>query len=226
MALVCPDGRCALPVAPHWARTVVVAVGSASCQAHWPAPRAGATMDRWPTVPGVSCLIEFAHAGPIPSPRGGPNPLGHIPCQRPPCATPVFTWSVPRALGFRRPCPPPPAFRLPGFPLSVPFLFHGALYALAMCPHCASVLGSCGALSSVTRSSPCRPAPPSWRRCPAWPSCRFSPGLWGGDTVVSGALPGSVLRVACVGLGFASRPLDRMGTRTALCTHREGRDVG
>ena len=30
-SLDCPDGRCALPAAPHWARTAVRAVGSARC---------------------------------------------------------------------------------------------------------------------------------------------------------------------------------------------------
>ena len=45
-SLACPDGRCALPAAPRWARTVVRAVGSALGQAHWSPPQAGATAGR------------------------------------------------------------------------------------------------------------------------------------------------------------------------------------
>ena len=56
-SLAYPDGRCALPAAPHRARTAVRAVGSALGQAHWPPPQAGATSGRWPTVPGVTHLI-------------------------------------------------------------------------------------------------------------------------------------------------------------------------
>ena len=46
-------------------------MGSDPRQAHWPPPRAGATMGRWPTVPSVSHLIASAQAGPIWSPGGG-----------------------------------------------------------------------------------------------------------------------------------------------------------
>ena len=45
-SLACPDGRCALPAAPRWARTAVRAVGSALGQAHWSPPQAGATAGR------------------------------------------------------------------------------------------------------------------------------------------------------------------------------------
>ena len=45
-SLACPDGRCALPAAPRWARTAVRAVGSALGQAHWSSPQAGATAGR------------------------------------------------------------------------------------------------------------------------------------------------------------------------------------
>ena len=45
-SLACPDGRCALPAAPRWARTAVRAVGSALRQAHWSPPQAGATAGR------------------------------------------------------------------------------------------------------------------------------------------------------------------------------------
>ena len=46
VSLACPDGRCALPTAPRWARTAVRAVGSALGQAHWSPPQAGATAGR------------------------------------------------------------------------------------------------------------------------------------------------------------------------------------
>ena len=46
MSLACPDGRCALPAAPRWARTAVRAVGSALGQAHWSPTQAGATVGR------------------------------------------------------------------------------------------------------------------------------------------------------------------------------------
>ena len=39
MSLACPDGRCALPATPCWARTAVPAVGSALAQAHWSLPQ-------------------------------------------------------------------------------------------------------------------------------------------------------------------------------------------
>ena len=59
-SLAYPDGRCALPAAPHRARTAARAVGSALGQAHWPPPEAGATSGRCPTVPGVTHLIACA----------------------------------------------------------------------------------------------------------------------------------------------------------------------
>ena len=73
-SLAYPDGRCALPAAPHRTRTAVRAVGSALGQAHWPPPQAGATSGRWPTVPGVTHLIACAQVGPIRTPGGPPNP--------------------------------------------------------------------------------------------------------------------------------------------------------
>ena len=46
VSLACPDGRCALPAVPPWARTAIRAVGSAHGQAHWSPPQAGATAGR------------------------------------------------------------------------------------------------------------------------------------------------------------------------------------
>ena len=48
-----------------------------------PPPRAGATMGRRPTVPGVSCPLTSTQAGPIWSLGGPPNPSGQVPCQAP-----------------------------------------------------------------------------------------------------------------------------------------------
>ena len=45
-SLAYPDGRCALPAAPHRTRTAVRAVGCAPGHAHWPTPQAGATSSR------------------------------------------------------------------------------------------------------------------------------------------------------------------------------------
>ena len=45
-SLASPDGRCALPAAPCRTRTAVRAVESAPGQAHWSAPKAGATSGR------------------------------------------------------------------------------------------------------------------------------------------------------------------------------------
>ena len=128
-SLAYPDGRCALPAAPHRTRTVVRAVGSALGQAHWPPPQAGATSGRWPTVPGVTHLIACAQVGPIRTPGGPPNPRGRVPHQRlsralvtpaprrslrclslPSCFRPQGRPPVPRPL----PCPLAPAMpRLP-----------------------------------------------------------------------------------------------------------------
>ena len=78
VSLACPDGRCALPAAPRWARTAVRAVGSALGQAHWSPPQAGATAGRCPTVLGVSHLIAV---GPILSPGGPQTPeVGSLAC--------------------------------------------------------------------------------------------------------------------------------------------------
>ena len=74
-SLAYPDGRCALPAAPHRTRTAVRAVGSALGQAHWPPPQAGATSGRWLTVPGVTHFFACAQVGPIRTPGGGPKPL-------------------------------------------------------------------------------------------------------------------------------------------------------
>ena len=124
-----PRWGCALPAAPHRTRTAVRAVGSALGQAHWPAPQAGATSGRWPTVPGVTHLIACAQVGPIRTPGGPPNPRGRVPHQRlsralvtpgpprslrcwsvPPCFRPQGRPPVPRPL----PCPLAPAMsRLP-----------------------------------------------------------------------------------------------------------------
>ena len=73
-SLAYPDGRCALPAAPHRTRTAVRALGSAPGQAHWPSPQAGATTGHWPTVLGVTHLIACAQVGPIRSPGGPPDP--------------------------------------------------------------------------------------------------------------------------------------------------------
>ena len=101
-SLAYPDGRCALPAAPHRTRTAVRAVGSALGQAHWPPPQAAATSGRWPTVPGVTHLIACAQVGPIRTPGGPPNPRGRVPHQRllralvtPPPPRSLRCWSLP-----------------------------------------------------------------------------------------------------------------------------------
>ena len=132
VSLAGPDGRCALPAAPHWARTAVRAVGSAPCQAHWPPPGAGATMGRYPPVLGVSRLLAAAQAGPIRSPGPPPNPAGQVPCRRPPVGI-GCSFAGPRcphAFGARLPrpsspllgsvsAPPHPASRVPIAPCVV-----------------------------------------------------------------------------------------------------------
>ena len=110
-SLAYPDGRCALPAAPHRTRTAVRAVESALGQAHWPPPQAGATSGRWPTVPGVTHLIACAQVGPIRTPGGPPNPGGRVPHQRPSRA--LVTPAPPRSL---RCWSLPPCFRPQGRP--------------------------------------------------------------------------------------------------------------
>ena len=141
MSLAYPDGRCALPAAPHRTRTAVHAVGSALGQAHWPTPQASATSGRWPTVLGVTHPIACAQVGPIRTPGGPPNPGGRVIHQRllralaspapprllrcwslPPCFLPQGRPSFPRPL----PCFLVPAVsRLPL--LSAPALAHWCL---------------------------------------------------------------------------------------------------
>ena len=113
-SLAYPDGRCALPAAPHRTRTAVRAVGSALGQAHWPPPQAGATSGRWPTVPGVTHLIARAQMGPIRTPGGPPNPRGRVPHQR--CSRALVT-------------PPPPVG--PCLPAFIP---RGADPGPLLCP--------------------------------------------------------------------------------------------
>ena len=112
-SLAYPDGRCALPAAPHRTRTAVRAVGSALGQAHWPPPQAGATSGRWPTVPGVTHLIARAEMGPIRTPGGPPNPRGRVPHQR--LSRALVTPAPPVRCGVG-PCLP--AFVPRGVPLS------------------------------------------------------------------------------------------------------------
>ena len=144
-SLAYPDGRCALPAAPHRTRTAVRAVGSALGQAHWPPPQAGATSGRWPTVPGVTHLIACAQVGPIRTPGGGPNPRGRVPHQRfsralvtpapprslrclslPSCFRPQGRPPVPRPL----PCPPGPR-HAPSAPAVCPC--SGVLVSFVVC---------------------------------------------------------------------------------------------
>ena len=130
MSLAYPDGRRALPAAPHRTRTAARAVGSALGQAHWPPPQAGATSGRWPTVPGVTHLIACAQVGPIRTPGGPPNPRGRVPHQR--LSRALVTPAPPRSLRclflpsrFRpqghppvpRPLPCPLAPAMPRLPL-------------------------------------------------------------------------------------------------------------
>ena len=117
--MVCPTRS------PHWAPTAVRAVESAPCQAQWPPHRTGATMGRWPTVPGASHLLASGEAGPYGHRGGGgANPSGQVPYQRPPlcvggsCATPVvLTPAVPTPLA-----PPPSRAPSPGPVPTPPFL--------------------------------------------------------------------------------------------------------
>ena len=74
VSLAGPDGQCVLPTTPHLARNAIHALGTAPWQAHWPPPQAGASMGRWPAVPGVSRVLALAQAGPIRSAGGLPNP--------------------------------------------------------------------------------------------------------------------------------------------------------
>ena len=203
MTLVRPDGRCALPAAPHWARTAVRAFRSAPCQAHWPHPRAGATMGRWPTVLGVSRPIASPQAGPMRSPGGGgggANLSGQVPCQRPPCAALVFALSVP-AFSASVALAPPPAFPLSRFPLSVP------------CPPPAFFVCRLVHLYSFFST-------PSHRPFLALPPCRPSPGLaravgWshGGVWCVSMVYCGGGERWA----RFRPPPFCALGRRMVLC---------
>ena len=101
-----PDGRCALPVVPLSTRIAVRAAGSAPCQAEWLAPRAGATMGRWPTVLGVSHLLASAQAGPILS-RGGVNPSSQVPCRRTSVGVRVLSTAC-TILTLAAPVSPPP----------------------------------------------------------------------------------------------------------------------
>ena len=117
-SLAYPDGRCALPAAPHRTRTAVRAVGSALGQAHWPPPQAGATSGRWPTVLGVTHLIACAQVGLIRTPGGGGQTpevgyltsvfCGLLPPQPPPvrCGVgPCLPASFPRGVPLSRaPC--------------------------------------------------------------------------------------------------------------------------
>ena len=158
-------------------------------------------MERWPTFPSVSHHITSAQAGLMRSPRGAPNPPVQVPCQRRPCVALAFAWSIPRALGVRR-----PAFArvfslgLPPISPPLPLLF-------------------------CSRSSPRRPSPPSLSCCPAWSSSWPWPGLWGGVSAVSGAFPWLVAGVACAGPRFAPHPR-ALGRLTLLCRLRGGRSVG
>ena len=138
MSLAYPDGRCALPAAPHRTRTAVRAVGSAPGQAHWPPPQASATSGRWPSVPGVTHLIARAQMGPIRTPGGPPNPRGRVPHQRrsralvtpPPPVGPCSPAFIPRGPGPLL-CPLAPALsRLPLLPVPAPACWCPRLLAL------------------------------------------------------------------------------------------------
>ena len=189
-ALASPDGRCALPAAPHWARTALRAVGSALCQAHWAPLRAGATLGYWLTVPRLSRLIVAAQTGPIRSPVGAPNPSRQVPCQRHPAhhgCLPLLFRPCPR--GSRCPRPPPPRFSLPGRSPACSLLHLPHL--LRVCPVSAHWhgglgvgAGSCVASCATTCSSLRRFAPATWCRCSAWCGFRLWSGPWGGGRLV------------------------------------------
>ena len=178
-SLAYPDGRCALPAAPHRTRTAVRAVGSALGQAHWPPPQAGATSGRWPTVPGVTHLIACAQVGPIRSPGGAPNPRGRVPHQRlsralvtPAPPRPLRRWSLPLAFVprgvplSRAPCRAP-------WPPPCP-----------VCPCCLPLLWRVGVLCCLFVifffSVPCPPP------CPLAVSSLSSPFPWVGGGVGGG----------------------------------------
>ena len=113
---------------PQRTRTAVRAVGSALGQAHWPAPQAGATSGRWPTVPGVTHLIARAQMGPIRTPGGPPNPRGRVPhqhCSRALVTPPPPRWSLPPSFHHQGRCPaplavPPGSRQVPSAPAACP----------------------------------------------------------------------------------------------------------
>ena len=192
-SLAYPDGRRALPAAPHRTRTAVRAVGSALGQAHWPPPQAGATSGRWPTVPGVTHLIACAQVGPIRTPGGGPKPLrsGTSPasfagschprpppvrCGVGPCLPASFSRGVPLS---RAPCRASSFLPCPVRPCCLPLLWRiGVLCFFFLPPPLA------------TRLSPRRfglssaPPPPP---CPLAVSSLSSPRSWVGGGVGGGA---------------------------------------
>ena len=75
MSLACPDGRCALPAAPRWARTAVRAVGSGLGQAHWSPPQGQCHRGPLTNGPGRIPPYCVCSGGADTVTGGGPKPL-------------------------------------------------------------------------------------------------------------------------------------------------------